>query len=157
MEILMQLQRLLDEKAKRFMQFEQDTVAMLHCELDAMEHYSTQRSQLANEIDAICAEIDELCAKHPQSDLLRQAVTARCDYCDLPEAWQPLYEQAQSINGTLVRIAAENEQAMGRAVALRDQFLVRIRENANTPRILRYLSSGASGPEKGVLLNNKKC
>lgn len=147
--------KLLEEKNTKFLAYEQATLEMLHCDVDAIENYIIKRGELANEIDACTEEIGRVCDKEPNGKLLFQAALAQINYEMVPPDMYPLYELGQQILGVASRVRTSDGQVLERLETLKQDALAKIKENQNLPKIKKYLVDLGENTASGSFTSGK--
>lgn len=143
------------QKKMLFEQYAQHTDQMMVCEIDQLEHYITQRAQLAIEIDQINAEIETICEADLEQEALRDAVNNRGNYGDLVDHIRPVYDAATRVFVLINRIYNKEAEVMARMQSERDQLREKIKEESNTPKLLKYLNGLTEQTPTGVYLGTK--
>lgn len=131
---------LLKEKQARFLAYEKVTEALAESDVDTAEHYITQRSELANEIDLLTEQIGRLCDKDVNGVVLLKAAGAQCDYQEVPPEFRQVFECGQEVRTVAYRIGECEKRARQHLVVMRDEAMGKIRENQNLPKIKKYLT-----------------
>lgn len=145
MDIIQQIYTLLEQKKQAFDAYEAATEALLQCEADSVEHYITQREQLASKIDGLNAEIRRLCAEDTAGAALENAAFSRLNYDDMPAEHRPLYELDQQTRTILYRIGEANPKVVERLEQFRKEAEEHMRNNENVPKIKKYLTDLGGG------------
>lgn len=128
---------------------------MLDCEVDAVEHYITERGEKAIEIDALSEQIARLASGEPASELLLRAANARVDFGALPPEYHSVFYEAQAVRSVAHRVMETEKQVTARLEALKQEALDNIRQNQNLPKIKKYLTGLSDSPATGSLTNGK--
>ncbi len=155
MDTVARLCSLLEDEKQCFMQYEEATQALLDCEADAAEQYIIQRGMLANQVDALIEDMARLCDAEPAGEVLLAAAKGGIEFARVPGEYQCVFYAGQAVRSVIYRIGQTEQQAMARLEALREQALMRIRQNQNLPKIKKYLSGLGSGPEEVSLTHGK--
>ncbi len=155
MDIVATICTLLEKKKEKFSEYEQATQNMLHCELDDLGNYITKRSVLANEIDKITAEIEQLCLKNPKGDLYAKISYAHVNFDMVPPALHPMFELGQQVRSIIARIHKLEPQVMQRLEGQKKEAFQKVKENHNLPKIKKYLSNLGDQPSTGRFTSTK--
>ena len=152
LELVEKLCVLLTEKKELFLQYEEATLALLSCEVEAMPQYITRREALTNEVDEKSSAMEALCAESPeQEQQLREAAEARADFADVPVALRDVFYKGQELRSVVSRLQQSNVQVMERMQMLRAEALENVRQNKDVAKIRKYLDDLNTQPEQGGL------
>ncbi len=148
MEKSEQICALLKEKCGLFLQYEQETDALLACTLEEMQAHMKEREKLAGQIDGVDRQISEACGG---SQEVMDAVYNRCDRGGLPEALAKIYDSAQPVFQIINRIRQAEPLAEMRMQREKDALEVKIKQSnrSSAAQASRYFS-GARGSESAA-------
>ena len=155
MDTITQICLLLEQKKNKFLEYEQATMEMLHCDADDIEEYITKRGILANEIDGISEEIGRVCNQEPNGQLYFQAAAAAVNFDEILPEMHPIYELGQQTRSVVARIMNSDKQVVERLELLKAEALAKIKENQNLPKIKKYLSDLGDTAENGQFTSGK--
>lgn len=144
----------LEQKREKFAEYEDCTNQLCTCDFDDMEKYITRRSQLANEIDRIDAEIRSICDSDPERELWEDALANRGDYMELPEEMRIIYDVASEVLGMAHRIYNKNPEIVERMQRQQAVLKENIKKGSNTAKTYRYIKNLEVGPA-GYNIGNK--
>lgn len=145
----------LTQKKMLFEQYAAHTDQMAVCEIDQLEYYITQRAQLAIEIDQLNTEIATICESDVEQDMLSAAVQNHGNYGDLQAHIRPVYDAAAQVFALINRIYNKETEVRARLESERDQLRDKIKEESNTPKLLKYLNGLTEPAQTGVYLGTK--
>ncbi len=146
---------LLDEIKNNLLSYEKATQDMLTCDVDDVEHYITLRAGMANKMDALLAEIEDVCATEENANTIYQAALARLPFSEVPPELVPVFEFGQSNRSAVARIGQTEKQVMERLEGFRQEARDNLRQNQNMPKIRQYLGVLADKAEHESLTNGK--
>ncbi|MGD9560461.1 MAG: hypothetical protein AB7V55_07640 [Oscillospiraceae bacterium] len=155
MDTIAEICRLMEAKKERFFEYEKATLAMLECGPDDVEHYITQRGELAIEIDALTEQIARLASEEPAAELLVAAAAGRAEFAQLPPEYHCVFYEAQSVQSVANRIRETEKQVLARLNMFKDEALANIRQNQNLPKIKKYLTDLSGKNAQGSLTDEK--
>ena len=141
MSNLAELLMLLENRLALFLEFEDYTVKLNECDIDAMSNYITKREAIANQIDDITKQIEVCCVVIRTTPPIDDILANRCDFAQVPDDLKPLFSVSQQTIASVGRCRENNNSAMIRMKTLRKYLKRRIAETKNTPRIIKYLSA----------------
>lgn len=155
MDRIIQLCTLLEKKIDLFSEYEKDTLELIKCEPEDMEHYTIHREALANEIDDLQEEIGRLCDADPNAKLLYDTTNAKLPYSQVPPEWHPVFERAQNMLSVISRIQQSDKQIIERMEKIREDAQDKIKQNQHMPKIKKYLTDLSTKPEEGTFRSGK--
>lgn len=155
MDKIIQLCTLLEKKIELFTEYEKETLELIKCEPEGMEHYIIRRTELANEIDGVTEEIGKACDADPNAKLLYETASAQIPYSQVPPEWRPVFERAQNMFSVISRIQQSDSQIVERMEGIRKDAKERIKQNQHMPKIKKYLTDLSSKPEEGSYRSGK--
>ena len=145
----------LEQKKKLFEEYAAHTNEMTSCEIEELDYYITQRAELAIEIDQLDVEISAICDSDPEGELLRDAVANRGSFGDYSDELQQVYEAAGRIFSVINKVYRQEPQVISRMEEERDRLREKIKEESNTPKMVKYVRGLASPPETGIYFGDK--
>ncbi|MBP8855099.1 MAG: hypothetical protein KBG54_01180 [Oscillospiraceae bacterium] len=147
--------KLLQKKHELFLQYEKETIALGAADIDSMDDYITNRGTIANDIDAISAELANIFANSADKSM-EEAAHCKCNDSKVSQDNRAMFEAGKAIFADLSRIE-EAEKAINESMHLtREKLRERISETKNTPKIAKYLKNLAAGREESILLDADK-
>lgn len=147
--------QLLVKKQSFFLEFEHFTNLLSVCDVEDMSNYITKRTDLANKIDNVTDQISTFAESLDIEPSIDAILSNRCCFSEVPLQWQPIFLEAQKINGIVSRCIEVNLHALERMTELRNNLKTLIAQNSNTPRIIKYIeTSGALQQERNISITN---
>lgn len=131
----------LEEKKALFARYEECTAQMNICEIDELQKYITERAGLANQIDKLNQEIDDICDMAEDPQIMRDAVANRGNYGDFPRDVLPVYDKASEVFTLISHIYNMEPSVKERMTTERANLLQKIKTGSDTAKVYNYVKN----------------
>lgn len=140
---------------KLISRYEEITRKLLDCEVDDILILTEKRKGISQEITNFDNQIRNECAETPEA---LSAYLNKCDRGELSDELKQIFDLRQEFNGYAFRIQSMDPEIRERINLLRDDLVVKIKENnsGHNAKAAKYAKAGVSSGSDLFVPENKK-
>ena len=148
---------LLDEIRNELLEFEQETIEIISCDIDSIEEHTENRVKITERMDAVFKKIDVICIDMDGGAEIRKIIRNVSMFTTVEPEFEPVFFKAQAIFSILSRIKDSDVQAIGRINIEREVLLKQIREmNAGQEAKAAKFAAGANSSFNNLYYGQNK-